>query len=122
MKKNRIAFQRTLLISIWQAGHSTVNCRAVSDKKEIRVVLCDVSRAFDRYIWHRGLLLKLENCGITGSLLAWLVDYLRDRCQRVVLNCYIFLYISNIKPIMNMEMLSGLMKIMVIWYGTLIFT
>ena len=91
-------FQRNFLISIWQSrfipGHSTVThlvemydtfCRAVSEGKEIRVVFCDVSRAFDR-VWHRGLLLKLEKCGITGSLLAWLVDYLRDRYQRVVLN------------------------------------
>ena len=54
-------FQRNFLISIWQSGfipgHSTVShlvemydtfCRTVSEGKEIRVVFCDVSRAFDR--------------------------------------------------------------------------
>lgn len=91
-------FKSNFLISIFQSGfvpgHSTTThlveiyhsfCQAVSDGKEIRVVFCDVSRAFDR-VWHKGLLFKLEKCGISGSLLAWLRNYLQDRYQRVVLN------------------------------------
>ena len=91
-------FRNNFLISVWQSGfipgHSTVThlvemyhefCRAVSEGKEIRIVFCDVSRAFDR-VWHRGLLFKLHKCGITGSLLTWLTNYLSDRYQRVVLN------------------------------------
>jgi hypothetical protein len=91
-------FRRNFLISVWQSGfipgHSTVThlvemyhnfCRAVSDGKEIRIVFCDVSRAFDR-VWHRGLIFKLEKCGISGSLLAWLTNYIQDRYQRVVIN------------------------------------
>lgn len=91
-------FQNNFLISVWQSGfipgHSTVThlveiyhtfCQAVSEGKEIRVVFCDVSRAFDR-VWHQGLLFKLEKCGIAGTLLAWLKDYLHERYQRVVLN------------------------------------
>ena len=44
-------------------GDSTVNqltdmynafCRALDDGKEVRVVFCDTSKAFDR-VWHRGL-------------------------------------------------------------------
>ena len=91
-------FQNNFLISVWQSGfihgHSTVThlvemyhtfCQSVSSGKEIRVVFCDVSRAFDR-VWHKGLLFKLEKCGITGSLLAWLKRYLQERYQLVLLN------------------------------------
>jgi hypothetical protein len=91
-------FRRNFLISVWQSGFipgpSTVThlvemyhnfCRAVSDGKEIRIVFCDVSRAFDR-VWHRGLIFKLEKCGISGSLLAWLTNYIQDPYQRVVIN------------------------------------
>ena len=33
--------------------------RALDDGKEVRVVFCDISKAFDR-VWHNGLLRKLE--------------------------------------------------------------
>jgi hypothetical protein len=45
---------------------------------------CDISKAFDR-VWHKGLLNKLENIGIQGSLLLWIKNYLTDRKQRVVI-------------------------------------
>ena len=32
-------------------------CEAIDQGKEIRVIVCDVSKAFDR-VWHRGLILK----------------------------------------------------------------
>lgn len=55
------------------------------------VVFCDISRAFDR-VWHDGLLLKSQQCGITGCLLCWFRSYLTERFQRVVLNgCFPFL-------------------------------
>ena len=60
------------LISKWQSGflpgYSTVThlieiyhhfCEALSEGKEIRVIFCDISKAFDR-VWHTGLLFKLE--------------------------------------------------------------
>ena len=34
-------------------------CRALDEGKEVRVVFCDISKAFDR-VWHRGLLFKLK--------------------------------------------------------------
>ena len=56
------------------------------EKYEINCqIFCDVSKAFDR-VWHRGLLLKLENYGINGNLLLWFEDYLKNRSQNVFIN------------------------------------
>lgn len=70
----------TQLIEIYQ-----IFCRAVDQNKEIRVVFLDISKAFDR-VWHKGLIFKLNRCGIGGKLLNWLSDYLSCRRQRVCLN------------------------------------
>ena len=45
-------------------------CDALDAGKEIRVVFCDLSKAFDR-VWHRGLLCKLKAAGVTGTVLKW---------------------------------------------------
>ena len=50
--------------------------------KEIRVIFCDISKAFDR-VWHRGLILKLHVAGIRSSLKDWFEKYLYNRKQRV---------------------------------------
>ena len=42
-------------------------------------------RDVKQYVWHKGLLNKLENIGIQGSLLLWIKNYLTDRKQRVVI-------------------------------------
>ena len=60
-------------------------CEAVDSGREVRVVLCDISKAFDR-VWHRGLLHKLSHLGCSGSILKWFSSYLTDRRQRVVIN------------------------------------
>ena len=59
-------------------------CRALDDGKEVRVVFCDISKAFDR-VWHRGLLFKLRRMGISGPLLEWFQSYLENRFQRVAI-------------------------------------
>ena len=59
--------------------------RALDEGKEIRVVFCDISKAFDR-VWHRGLIYKLKAIGIKGKLLNWIENYLSERKQRVVIN------------------------------------
>jgi hypothetical protein len=58
--------------------------KALDEGKEIRVVFCDTSKAFDS-VWHKDLLNKLENIGTQGSLLLWIKKYLTDRKQRVVI-------------------------------------
>ena len=45
--------------------------KVLDEGKEICIVFCDISKAFDR-VWHKGLLNKLENIGIQGSLLLWI--------------------------------------------------
>jgi hypothetical protein len=59
--------------------------RALDSGKDIRVVFCDISKAFDR-VWHKGLLFKLKQYGISGNLLVWFERYLSGRSQRLVLN------------------------------------
>ena len=77
----------------FQSGRSTVTqllelyhqfCKAVDDKKEIRVVFLDIRKAFDK-VWHNGILHKLSLCGIRGNLLKWFKSYLTNRMQRVTL-------------------------------------
>lgn len=62
-----------------------VFCEALDQKKKVRIVFCDISKAFDR-VWHEGLLYKLRNMGIGGNLHRWFVNYLHCRQQRVVIN------------------------------------
>ena len=51
---------------------------------EVCMIYLDVSKAFDR-VWHEGLLFKLQQIGIGGSLLKWFKSYLSGRKQRVVI-------------------------------------
>ena len=51
------------------------------------MVFCDLSKAFDR-VWHKGLIFKLKQYGISGDLLNWITDYLEDRQQRVIIKSY----------------------------------
>ncbi len=60
-------------------------CKSLDQKHDVRAVFLDLSKAFDR-VWHRGLLFKLRQLGITGPILSWLESYLSDRHQRVVID------------------------------------
>ena len=55
------------------------------DPLEVRAVFMDISKAFDK-VWHEGLLFKLKENGVSGSLLRLFDSYLNNRKQRVVLN------------------------------------
>ena len=48
-------------------------------------VLLDISKAFDK-VWHKDLIYKLKQNGISGKLLNLIIDFLSNRKQRVVLN------------------------------------
>ena len=72
--------------TVYQLAHLYhIFTEALDKQKDIRVVFCDISKAFDR-VWHPGLLSKLSRIGITGKLLDWFKNYLTDRQQRVVIN------------------------------------
>ena len=72
--------------TVYQLAHLYhIFSEALDKQKDIRVVFCDISKAFDR-VWHPGLLAKLSRVGITGQLLDWFESYLNDRQQRVVIN------------------------------------
>lgn len=75
-------------------GDSTVNqlvhlyhlfSEALDKKKDVRIVFCDISKAFDK-VWHTGLLYKLKQSGIDNTLLNWFENYLTNRKQRTVVN------------------------------------
>ena len=52
---------------------------------EVRAAFLDISKAFDK-VWHDGLILKLKQNGVSGSLLMFFQNYLNNSRQRVVLN------------------------------------
>ena len=52
---------------------------------EVGAVFLDISKAFDK-VWHNGLIFKLKQNGISGTLLKLFQNYLSNRKQRVVLN------------------------------------
>ena len=58
--------------------------QALDEGKEVGVVFCDISKAFDR-VWHKGLIAKLRHNGTTDKTLKWFESYLSKRSQRVVI-------------------------------------
>ena len=59
--------------------------KSFDEQVEVREVFLDISKAFDK-VWHEGLLLKLNQNGISEILLNFLHDLLSCPKQRVVLN------------------------------------
>ena len=90
-------FQENHIITALQSGFvpgdSTVNqltdlyntfCQLLDEGKEVRVIFCDISKAFDR-VWHKGLLYKHYSVGISEPLPRWFTDFLDKKKQCVVL-------------------------------------
>ena len=59
--------------------------QALDNHKKVRIVFGDISKAFDK-VWHEGIIYKLKNYGITGTLNEWFSSYLHNRKQQVVIN------------------------------------
>ena len=59
----------------------TVQC---TPRHIAQAAFLDISAAFDK-IWHKGLLAKLAQIGVTGLAYDFLLSYLSDRQQRVVI-------------------------------------
>jgi hypothetical protein len=78
----------------------------VQEKSRVRVVFCDISKAFDR-VWHKGLIHKLKQSGISGNLLKWFQNYLYGREQRVVINAIYFYLNPNIFKIIEIKIVTS---------------
>ena len=59
--------------------------KSFDNRYEVRGVLLHISKASDK-VWHKGLIYKLKQNGISGKLLNLIIDFLSSRKQRVVLN------------------------------------
>ena len=59
--------------------------KSFDDGFEVRCVFLDISKAFDK-VWREGLVFKWKQNGISGHLLNFLCDSLRNRKQRVLIN------------------------------------
>ena len=67
--------------------------KSFDDGLDVRGVFLDISKAFDK-VWHKGLLYKLKQNGISGNLLDTITDFLNCRKQRVALNGQFSLWAS----------------------------
>ena len=74
---------------------------ALEKGQDISFVSLDASSAFDR-VWHEeGLIHKLQQIGITGHLLDWLISYLTERKQSVKISVILkseWIYIKSGVP------------------------
>ena len=59
--------------------------KSFDDGFEVWGIFINISKAFDK-VWHKELLYKLEQNGISGKLFGVITDFLNSRKQRVVLN------------------------------------
>ena len=59
--------------------------QSFDDNLEVRAVFLDISKAFDK-VWHKGLIFKLKQNGISDKILNIITDFLTFRKQRVILN------------------------------------
>ena len=66
-------------------NHNIYRAFDANPSLEVRGVFLDLSKAFYK-VWHEGLLYKLKNNGINWNALKLIKSFLRNRCQRVLLN------------------------------------
>ena len=80
--------------SSFRSGDSCINqvlsitheiYQSFDDNLEVRAVFLDISKAFDK-VWHKGLIFKLKQNGISDKILNIITNYLSFSKQRIVLN------------------------------------
>ena len=69
----------------WTLTNSHEIYKSFDDGFVLRGVFLDILHAFDK-VWHKGIIIKLKQNGISGKLLSALSDFLKDRKHRVILN------------------------------------
>ena len=57
--------------------------KTLNDKGQTNSILLDFSKAFDK-VCHRKLLLKLKHYGVDSNVYSWVIDFLHNRTQHVV--------------------------------------
>ena len=67
--------------------------QSFDDNLEVGDVFLDISKAFDE-VWHKGLIFKLNQNGISYKILNMITAFLSFRKQRVVLNAQSSLWVS----------------------------
>ena len=78
--------QHSTATNLLESAHEWIV--GLSNSNNIDVVYVDFSKAFDSIVFSK-LLFKLEQYGITGTLLKWLSGFINGRTQRVVIeNCF----------------------------------
>ena len=79
---------RCTIVSVTHEIYKSFNYNPPADMREI---FLGISKAFVK-VWHEGLMFKLKSNGIDGDLLKFLINYLKDRKQRIVLNGQAFFW------------------------------
>ena len=59
--------------------------KSFDDGYEVRGVFLDISKPFNK-VWHKGLIYKLKQNGISEKLVNLIINFLSNGKQRVVLN------------------------------------
>ena len=79
-KQHRLRKNRSCLTNLLECLDDLIN--AVDEKDWVDINYLDCEKAFDR-VPHRRLIAKLGSVGISGRVLGWIENFLRDRRQRV---------------------------------------
>ena len=83
--------------------------KTIDDGKEIRLIFCDISKAFDR-VWHKCLLYKLKTIGIDDTCLFLFALIILLIIFLVILTCLQMTLRYTLLLIMNMKLPISLIK------------
>ena len=86
MSQNQSGFKRgdSCINQLISTIHKISN--SLDESLDVRGAFLDISKALDK-VWHEGLIYKLQQHGISDELLNIVIDFLKNRKQRVVFDC-----------------------------------